>query len=168
MICLKEDILVLKSGNLTLYNPKKLKKLIELHCAREVDTKRLFRYTLFLKVDTHDIFTSSCFTKVDIFQLFRGFLFQKLTRPCKYPYYQRVASSFDNQFRAQYPVLKSLFPGQFSLVITLPEVLRGVIADGEARPLGVVILDISSNCLFGSVSSSVSGAGPSDSLDMQI
>ena len=61
------------------------------HCAREVDTKRLFRYTLFLKVDTHDIFTSSCFTKVDIFQ---GFLFQKLTRPCKYPYYQRVASSF--------------------------------------------------------------------------
>ena len=45
-------------------------------------------------------------------------------------------------FRAQYPVLKSLFPGQFSLVITLPVVLRGVIADGEARPLGVVVLDI--------------------------
>ena len=46
------------------------------------------------------------------------------------------------RFRAQYPVLKSLFPGQFSLVITLPVVLRGVIADGEARPLGVVVLDI--------------------------
>jgi hypothetical protein len=41
-----------------------------------------------------------------------------------------------------------LFPGQFSLVITLPVVLRGVIADGEARPLGVVILDISFNRLF--------------------
>ena len=35
-----------------------------------------------------------------------------------------------------------MFPGQFSLVITLPVVLRGVIADGEARPLGVVVLDI--------------------------
>ena len=49
-----------------------------LHCAREVDTKRLFRYTLFLKVDTHDIFTSSCFTKVDIFQLFSGISFSKV------------------------------------------------------------------------------------------
>ena len=53
----------------------------KLHCAREVDTKRLFRYTLFLKVDTHDIFTSSCFTKVDIFQLFSGISFSKVDTP---------------------------------------------------------------------------------------
>lgn len=53
----------------------------EVHCAREVDTKRLFRYTLFLKVDTHDIFTSSCFTKVDIFQLFSGISFSKVDTP---------------------------------------------------------------------------------------
>ena len=53
----------------------------ELHCAREVDTKILFRYTLFLKVDTHDIFTSSCFTKVDIFQLFSGISFSKVDTP---------------------------------------------------------------------------------------
>ena len=51
-------------------------------------------------------------------------------------------------FRAQNPVLKSLFLGQFSLVIALPVVLRGVVADGEARPLGVVVLDISFNGLF--------------------
>lgn len=51
------------------------------HCAREVDTKRLFRYTLFLKVDTHDIFTSSCFTKVDILQLFSGISFSKVDTP---------------------------------------------------------------------------------------
>ena len=51
-------------------------------------------------------------------------------------------------FRAQYPVLKSLLFGQFSLVIALPVVLRGVVADGEARPLGVVVLDISFNGLF--------------------
>ena len=54
---------------------------LPLHCAREVDTKRLFRYTLFLKVDTHDIFTSSCFTKVDIFQLFSGISFSKVDTP---------------------------------------------------------------------------------------
>ena len=53
----------------------------QVHCAREVDTKRLFRYTLFLKVDTHDIFTSSCFTKVDIFQLFSGISFSKVDTP---------------------------------------------------------------------------------------
>lgn len=53
----------------------------EVHCAREVDTKRLFRYTLFLKVDTHDIFTSSCFTKVDILQLFSGISFSKVDTP---------------------------------------------------------------------------------------
>ena len=51
------------------------------HCAQEVDTKRLFRYMLFLKVDTHDIFTSSCFTKVDIFQLFSGISFSKVDTP---------------------------------------------------------------------------------------
>ena len=51
-------------------------------------------------------------------------------------------------FRAKYPVLKSLFLGQFSLVIALPVVFRGVIADGEARPLCVVVLDISFNGLF--------------------
>lgn len=55
--------------------------IILLHCAREVDTKRLFRYTLFLKVDTHDIFTSSCFTKVDILQLFSGISFSKVDTP---------------------------------------------------------------------------------------
>ena len=54
---------------------------LEVHCAREVDTKRLFRYTLFLKVDTHDIFTSSCFTKVDILQLFSGISFSKVDTP---------------------------------------------------------------------------------------
>ena len=51
-------------------------------------------------------------------------------------------------FRAQNPVLKSLLFGQFSLVIALPVVLRGVVADGEARPLGVVVHDISFNGLF--------------------
>ena len=56
-------------------------KYSELHRAREVDTKRLFRYTLFLKVDTHDIFTSSCFTKVDILQLFSGISFSKVDTP---------------------------------------------------------------------------------------
>ena len=55
-----------------------VENMVYLHCAREVDTKRLFRYTLFLKVDTHDIFTSSCFTKVDIFQLFSGISFSKV------------------------------------------------------------------------------------------
>ena len=45
-------------------------------------------------------------------------------------------------FRAENPVLKSLLFGQFSLVIALPVVLRCVVADGEARPLGVVVLDI--------------------------
>ena len=58
-----------------------LRVTFPVHCAREVDTKRLFRYTLFLKVDTHDIFTSSCFTKVDIFQLFSGISFSKVDTP---------------------------------------------------------------------------------------
>ena len=63
------------------YFDEKYSEFIRLHCAREVDTKRLFRYTLFLKVDTHDIFTSSCFTKVDILQLFSGISFSKVDTP---------------------------------------------------------------------------------------
>ena len=40
------------------------------------------------------------------------------------------------------PTLKSILLGQFSLVVAFPVVLRSVVADGEARPLGVVVLDI--------------------------
>ena len=42
----------------------------------------------------------------------------------------------------QFPALKSILPGQFSLVVAFPVVLRSVVADGEARPLRVVVLDI--------------------------
>ena len=40
------------------------------------------------------------------------------------------------------PTLKSILLGQFSLVVAFPVVLRSVVADGEVRPLGVVVLDI--------------------------
>ena len=49
---------------------------------------------------------------------------------------------------AENPVLKSLSFGQFSLVKSFPVVLRRVVADGEARPLGVVVLGISFYGLF--------------------
>ena len=42
----------------------------------------------------------------------------------------------------QFPALKSILLGQLSLVVAFPVVLRSVVADGEARPLGVVVLDI--------------------------
>ena len=49
---------------------------------------------------------------------------------------------------AENPVLKSLSFGQFPLVKSFPVVLRRVVTDGEARPLGVVVLDISFYGLF--------------------
>ena len=52
------------------------------------------------------------------------------------------------RLRVEDSVLKSLFFGQFSLVITLPVVFRGVVADGEAWPLCVVVVDISFDGLF--------------------
>ena len=49
---------------------------------------------------------------------------------------------------AENPVLKSLSFGQFPLVKPFPVVLRRVVADGEARPLGVVVFDIAFYGLF--------------------
>ena len=52
--------------------------------------------------------------------------------------------SFLDELRlgGKYPTLKSILLGQFSLVVAFPVVLRSVVADGEARPLSVVVLDI--------------------------
>ena len=46
-------------------------------------------------------------------------------------------------FGAEHAALKSLLSGQFALVIAFPVVFRRVVANGEARPLCVVVLDIS-------------------------
>lgn len=51
-------------------------------------------------------------------------------------------------FRGQFPALKSVLLGQFSPIISLPVVLWRVVADGEARPLGVVVFDIAFNDLY--------------------
>ena len=55
---------------------------------------------------------------------------------------------YELRFGAENPVLKSMSSWQFPLVKSFPIVLRGVIADGEARPLVVVVFYISFYGLF--------------------
>ena len=57
-------------------------------------------------------------------------------------------------FGAEHAALKSLPSGQLALVVAFPVVLRGVVADGEARPLCVVVVDISFDGLFEDVRAS--------------